>query len=236
MSLLDIFKGAPATTVTPAGTQTQQSEQTQQTQQLEPAGALDGFKNLWENDPNKSADPSAFAFNLTPEHLSTITSQMDFSSLATDELKARIAAGGEDAVKATMELQNATARQLYTHSAMTSAKLIETAIEQTKAGMNSVIDQKIKALGLAESVATLNPALTNPAVAPLVQLVQQKIQEKYPSATQAELASKTNEYFNKVGAAFNPEMATRANAPTNKFGISNQSETDWATEFGIKLS
>jgi hypothetical protein len=196
---------------------------------------LDKFEGLWENDPNaKPADNKNFNFNISPEQLKEISAKMDFSALLTPELKQQIAAGGEQAVQATMQLNNLVARQMYEHNALTTTKLVQAAYDNAQATIDERIAQKFKTLGLAENIATNNPALTHPVIAPLVKDVQQRFIEKFPNASSTEIQQKVNEYMQAVGAAFNPEMAKAANTKPNPFNpgaAGLQPETDWAAFF-----
>ena len=194
-----------------------------------PIQPLDEFKGLWDTDPNALPPTTPLNFNITPQQMQEISAKLDFSGVVSNDLQQRIAAGGQDAIAAMQESNNNLARAIYEQSALTTTKLVQTAVEHSTKNLEELIATKFKTMGLAESTATLNPALNHPAVQPLVKDAQQRIIQKYPNATQAEIASMTNKYFEQVGAAFNPKMATKANAPT-PVGMQSyqpQQETDW---------
>ena len=203
---------------------------TQATAPTTPDTPLDPYKDLWQNDPNAAPVPTGMDFNVTPQQLAEIAGKIDFASVVPAALHERIAAGGEDAVKASMEMQNLIARAVYSQNAMATTKLVEAATQKAQEGIESIIDKRLKLMGVAENTAALNPALSNPAVAPLVDVIQQRFIQKFPNATSKEINSKVNEYFSQVGAAFNPEMASKANAPasTAQNMQSLNTETDWA--------
>jgi hypothetical protein len=201
---------------------------------IEPAAPntpLDPYGKLWENEPTDLVAPAGMDFNVTPQQLSEIAGKIDFASVVPAAIHQRIAAGGDDAVAASMEMQNLIARAVYSQNAMATTKLVEAATQKAQEGLESIIDRRLKLMGVAENTATLNPALSNPAVAPLVSVIQQRFVQKFPSATSAEINTKVNEYFSQVGAAFNPDMAAKANAPrgTSQDMKSLQPETDWAS-------
>jgi hypothetical protein len=201
-----------------------------------PAAQPDPFETLWQND-DKQGSQGGINFNLDPAQLAEIAGKIDYSQAVTPEIRQRLAMGGEDAVAATMEALNAVNRMSYQQNAVATTKLIEAAVKSTEASMDEKIQRTIKSMGLAENVTATNPALSNPAFAPIVKAAQQQIIAKFPNASQADLNKMLNQYLEKAGEAFNPGMMKKANAPA---GYSNtiantQQEQDWAawlsTEF-----
>lgn len=230
-------EGNPATAQLPAAdpinlpgvSNQQQQQQTAPVPAAAPIQPLDEFRGLWDTDPNALLPVAPLNFNITPQQMQEISAKLDFSGVVSNDIQQRIAAGGQDAIAAMQEANNNLARAIYEQSALTTTKLVQTAVEHSTKNLEDLIATKFKTMGLAESTATLNPALNHPAVQPLVKDAQQRIIQKYPNATQAEIASMTNKYFEQVGAAFNPKMATKANAPTPA-GLQSyqpQQETDW---------
>ena len=216
----------------PLQVQTTPAPQTPVSQVEAPKEALSEFSNLWETTPEElAAQDTSLNFNITPEQLAAVSDKLDFSSLATPELRQRIASGGEDAVNASLELQNLVSRAVYQQNALATTKLVEAAHARAQAQIGQQIDQRFKALGLAENTAIQNPALSNPAVAPLVKDIQQRILQKFPSATSQEIQAKTNEYFNEVAKAFSPDLVQQSTKPTTKGILPQQQDTDWAAYF-----
>lgn len=196
-----------------------------------PEAPLDQFKTLWDTDPASQQSGQQLNFNIDPAQLAAIADKLDFAQMVPQAIQDRIAAGGADAVAASMEANNLIARAVYQQNALATTKLVEATYLQAQNKLEAAIDKRFKTLGLADTTAAKNPALTNPAVKPLVDMIQQQIITKYPNATSAEISAKVNEYFATVGAAFNPELASKANqnaATANGFMQVTQPETDWA--------
>jgi hypothetical protein len=194
-----------------------------------PAQPLDPYKDLWQNDPNAAPAPAPMDFSVSPEALATMAGKLDFAALVPQTIHDRIAAGGSDAGAAANEMQNIIARAVFQHNALATTKLVEAATIKAQEGFESLIDKKLKLAGLAETTATSHPALSNPAVAPVVDVIQQRIIQKYPQASSSEIKEKLNEYLNLMGTAFNPTMASKANTPVQTLASnSTQKETDWA--------
>lgn len=187
----------------------------------------DPFESLWQADDKQGTAPG-LNFNLDPEQLAQIAGKIDYSTAITPEIRQRIAQGGEDAMAATLEAMNLVGRQGYQQNAIATTKLIEAAVKDTKATMGEEIKKQIRLMGLSDSVAESNPALSNPAFAPIVAAAKQQIITKFPNATQAEQLKMLNQYLNKAGEAFNPDLVKKANAPRDQFGNSHEeTNVDW---------
>ena len=194
-----------------------------------PAPAPDPFDTLWT--PDDSANKGqGLNFNIDPAQLAEIAGKIDYTQAITPEIRQRLAMGGEDAVAATMEALNVVNRLGYQQNAIATTKLIEAAVKNTEAAMDEKIQRTIKSMGLAENVTASNPALSNPAFAPVVKAAQQQIIAKFPNATQAELNQYLNRYLTDMGAAFNPDLVKKASAPASFSNtVSNsQPEQDWS--------
>lgn len=235
-SIMSIFSGgasnnnqqAPQTPpTTEAQSQTppaQSQETTTQASQApqDPVAALDNFKDLW-NPPKEGEGPETFdpskLFQVDPEKIQQGVSQLNFTSAVTPELLARIQAGGDDAIKANLEIMNKVGQQAFMQSMLASSKLVEAALTKANSHLDSRIEQRTKQLQVSSSLRESNPALTHPAAAPLVSALEQQFAVKYPQATPAEITRLANEYL----ANFAQLASGKKEAPANS---SNQ-EMDW---------
>lgn len=226
MSFLDsIFKtGQQAAPAVPAP---QPQAPVQEQQPIQEPATPDPFETLWQPNEDTSTQ-QALNFNLDPEKLATIAGKIDYASAITPEIQQRLAMGGDDAVKATLEALNVVGRQTYQQNAMATSKLIEAAVASTKASMADEVKKQIRLMGLSDGITESNPALSNPAFAPIVSAAKQQIVAKFPNASQQELNKMLNQYLTKAGEAFNPELVKKANAPAGTFGNPNaEPDTDW---------
>lgn len=188
----------------------------------DPVAALDNFKDLW-NPPKEGEGPETFdpskLFQVDPEKIQQGVSQLNFTSAVTPELLARIQAGGDDAIKANLEIMNKVGQQAFMQSMLASSKLVEAALTKANSHLDSRIEQRTKQLQVSSSLRESNPALTHPAAAPLVSALEQQFAVKYPQATPAEITQLANEYL----ANFAQLASGKKEAPANS---SNQ-EMDW---------
>jgi hypothetical protein len=196
-----------------------------------PTQDIDPLDNLWKNDPNAPKPQPGMDFSINPQQLADIAGKIDYRQAITPEIRARIAAGGEDGLAATMEAINVANQMNFQQTAIASTRLIEAAITATESTLDSKIDARLKLGGLNESLNTENPALSNPRYAPLVNMAKQEILAKFPNASQAEIAKYTTRYLQEFAASANPDLVKKANTNT-QVGLGNlnnmQPETDWA--------
>lgn len=159
----------------------------------------DKFKDLWKNepvDPNKKPDEPQ---GLTPEQMLQAASKVDFTKVIDKELLAKITAGGEDATTALIQALNRTAQQTYAQTTLVADKLITTQVEKAKEDFAKQVPDLIRRQRVQDGLILENPAFKDPAVAPVVGLIQNQLAEKFPTATADELQKMAIEYFN--GAA-----------------------------------
>jgi hypothetical protein len=159
----------------------------------------DKFKDLWKNepvDPNKKPDEQQ---GLTPEQMLQAASKVDFTKVIDKELLAKITAGGEDATTALIQALNRTAQQTYAQTTLVADKLITAQVEKAKEDFAKQVPDLIRRQRVQDGLILENPAFKDPAVAPVVGLIQNQLAEKFPTATADELQKMAIEYFS--GAA-----------------------------------
>lgn len=241
MSIMDLFRGKapeqtqvtnPAATTAPGlnsnapapDNSVQQQQQAEADANKDP---LDQFKELWnapkEGEPvAQKFDPSNL-FQIDPAKIQAEVGKINFTQVVTPEIAGRIAGGGEEAVKATLEAMNATSQMTFMQAMLASSKMIEGALTKANDSLDSRIEQRAKQLQVSNTLREANPALSHPAVAPLVTAMETQFAQKFPNATQAELTKMAQEYVAKAGAAFGGKPdATESNAGNHQSG-----EVDW---------
>jgi hypothetical protein len=223
-------EGTPSTAPVPTMLQSQNAPVAPQVQAPAveaPAAPVDPFATLWENTPDTNT-PAGLNFNIQPEQLSEIASKMDFASLIPNDIQQRIIAGGEDALKATLEAQNITSRAVFQQSAMATTKLVEAASKNAEDRITASLESKFKLMGLKDHLQTTNPALQDPSLRPIVDNVQQQIVKKFPQASSREIQEMTDRYFNDIAGKLAPGMKQASNVPVQQVGAHTAKETDWA--------
>jgi hypothetical protein len=171
------------------------------------ATPLDEFKDLWKNEP---VDPNAKPVDNTVfgpvdgEALLKTASTIDFTKVIDSALSARIQAGGEDGLKATLEAMNKVQQLGYAQSAHASTKLIEQAIAKTQEKFIAQLPQLIRDTN-ASNLIKETPAYAHPAAAPLIESLTAQMQVKYPNSTPAELRDMANRYVLDFAKSVTPK-------------------------------
>lgn len=188
------------------------------------ASPLAQFSELWKNDPN-AVPTKPFAVNSDPAKVLEAARNVDFTKALTPELNQRIQAGGVDAQSAMVEAMNNVAQLTFAQSTHASAKIVEQALIQQQEAFEARLPDIIKRHAVSDSLRDTNPLMTNPAMAPMVDALQQQFTRKYPTATASEIKAHVNEYLN--GAA---DLITgQRPQPTVKQGRKTE---DWSIFMG----
>jgi len=165
------------------------------------------FGTLWEPAKTEEVKPGEQSQGLTPEKMLEAASKVDFTKALNRELVAKLQAGGEEAVQATLQLMNATAQQSYGQSVVVAQKLVERALAEARQEFAGQIPGMVKRQSANEALVQNNPAFKDPAVAPVVAAVQQQLHQKYPNATSAEIAELAQDYFKSAAGVFSGKPA-----------------------------
>lgn len=177
---------------------------------------LDNFANLWE--PKKPIegevpdfDPSNI-FKLNQESMATALAQVDFTKGITEEQVAAIQAGGPEALKALGDMLNNTARQTMGAATQASAKMIESALTGASGAMDKKITTQVRSNQIASHLQEVNPALSHPAAAPMINALQAQLAAQFPKASPQEITQKVTDYMTAFAgiASGKPEAAAEA--------------------------
>ena len=186
----------------------------------EPPAPMEKFKDLWTPPaPAKDGENQGGNAPIDPQKLMEAASRVDFSKVVDQESLAKIAAGGEEAAAALVNLLNRTAQQVYGQSTVVTAKLVEQAVSQAREDFIGQIPDVIRKQNARASVFDSNPAFANPAIAPMIEAQVQQFALKYPKATPAELNGMAKEYLTDMANLLNPpKSAASANKQTANGG------------------
>jgi hypothetical protein len=200
--------GVDANGVVPAGSDTP------------PASPLESFKDLWQPTPTDPNAPKNQNQGVDPSKLMEAAAKVDFSKVLDQESLAKIAGGGQEAVIALSTLLNKTAQQVYGQSMVATSKIVDQAVQESTARFAASVPSLVKSQAVNNDLFGKNPALADPAVAPIVQAVQAQLAEKYPKASQAELVGMAEKLLIGAAEKFNPAKPE----PTPKGKV----EEDWS--------
>lgn len=208
----------PAAATTPTGTDTSTNADT--TQKAEPSPG-DAFKELWDTSNIKAPEPIVAPAD--PAKTMEAVKNLSFTGSIPAELLTQVKAGGEAGADALVQAMDHVSRDVFAKTAMLMQKMQEQALTKAEERFVSQLPQHIKKVNLSDSLQQENPALTNPAFAPLVTSIQSQLALKFPEATAAELRAKTSQYFDELAKA-----AGGAKAEESKKQAASK-ETDWSS-------
>jgi hypothetical protein len=192
---------------------------------------LEKFSTVWEppktDDSNKSPEP---VDKLSPQKMMEAAAQVDFSAVLDRETVAKIAGGGEEAVKALIESLNKTSQAVYGRSTVVAQALIDNAVKQAEARFATQVPKLVQRQSAREGLIADNPAFNHPAVAPLVSAMELQLQQKFPQATSMELKEMAKDYFAASASAFNPpQKSSKSGSSKDSASADTDDWVDWAT-------
>ena len=191
----------------------------------EGATPMDKFNDIWQT-PENAVDPNTpITFTADPAKLLAASKNLDFKQFVLPEVMNRIAAGGEDAVKATMEAMNAVAQGTYAQSASATTKIVEKAVQETQKQFLKQIPTLVRNGSFKENLQQENPLFSHPAVSPVIESLSKQMAVKFPNASAQELTSMAKDYFQSLATGF---KAPAVETPGNR---NQPKEQDWGSYF-----
>jgi hypothetical protein len=190
-----------------------------------PASPMAEFEKLWETppvDPNNPPNKSALDFEVNPKLMMEAAGKVDFASALPPEILAKIQAGGEDGVRASIMAMNLIAQKTYGQSAMATAAIVKEAVKAARNEFREEIPALLKAQNLNSALRDDNPLFSNPAVEPIMAGLKDQLLTKYPDATPAQLTQMAKKYVTKFAESFAPQQK-----PASKGKLSGDQDDDW---------
>lgn len=192
----------------PNGTNPTNGPQAQQQNDEQNKSPLDAFSKLWEAPTNEKGEPiqqtNTPLYNVDTKQVMDAAGKIDFKSVATPDQLAKIVAGGQEGVAAMMDIMNTMSQHVYANAAVAATKIAESGITRALSQAEQRLPGKIRDQQINEGLTSKNPALLDPAVRPLVDMVRNQFAQKYPTATANELQAMAEDYMTKAGSVFNP--------------------------------
>lgn len=202
---------------------------------------LDQFKDLWKTDESGDADkgkPKNF-LNIDPKAILENSKKLNYSQLIPQELAAK-ALGGD--VQSFHQILNTVGQASFANAMQANLALMERGLSSAEARFFERVPSEVKRHALADSSYSENPALNHEAVQPMLRMIQEQMQTKYPNASTAEIQKMSKEYLTSTLSAIQPADGT--GAPGKKPGSkspndlvtnlqSAQPTTDWDDFLGM---
>ena len=194
----------------------------------EPVNPLDAYKELFTDsaegastkDTNKPA-------SLDQNKLMDVISKADFTNTIDQETLSTIQAGGEEATSAFKTALNKSSQQVLFQSTLAVDKMVSSRLDAALKQHKAEIPEMLREQSAKDGLMGKNPVFNNPAVKPVVDLVQAAFSTKNPGATSTELQGMTEKFITALGEAFNP---------TNSDGDKEQQQTNNSSIEGSDFS
>lgn len=196
------------------------------------ASPLENYQKLWDKadtDP-KPLDP-VVRFNADPAKVMQAAQQIDITKAIDPALLARVNAGNDPA--ALVELINKSVQVGIAHSTQSTTGIVNEALkQQNDKYTNDIIPEILRRERIQNTTRADNPLFTNPAVAPIMSMVESQLMIKFPTASPAEISEKAKEYIGGLGSAVLESQGLVASAKpvatTAVGGVEDWSK--WATK------
>lgn len=178
----------------------------------EPKSPFEEFNKLWE--PVKSAENAGkVTFNIDPVKVNAAAAGIDFTKSISPELMQKVAAGGPEAMQAMLTVMNQVGQQAFAQSAMSNAKVMETALAQARENIMPEIKDSVRRENIASTMRVDNPLYSNPAIAPLLTMLETQFASTFPTATPAEIRQKASAYLTNTASEINKVYVPAAAQP-----------------------
>ena len=173
------------------------------------------------------ADPY---LNINTDEVKAIASKLQFltNSEQSSSLATKALSGDSSAL---MELINTGLQNVYAQAATINAKVAEqatrTGLERLQATIPSVVHSNLT----KNQLSSVNPALDNPAIRPLVEQAMTSLAAQHPTWTPAQLSAQVNATFMDMAKLFSPQAPT---VSESKPKIPGFTQGDWSDHFKLK--
>lgn len=198
------------------------------------------YAKLWENDPTKQPEAPQPFFNADPKKLLEAARTIDFSKQIPAEVLAKVAAGGEGAQAAFSEAINAVTQAAYAQSAHATTKIVEAALTKQMEQVMAKIPDLVRNQAIKENLRAENPLFSNPAVSPMLSMLESQISSKNPTASAAEVNTMAKNFLNEFATAIGVQQTASQNNQNNN-ASGNMKKTgakgdNWEDFFGVSSS
>jgi hypothetical protein len=201
---------------------------------------FDEFKDFWQDPP---VDASAQAnqgkdlgyLGIDPTQISGAISKKDFSKVFDQPTMAK-ALGGD--VQALGSLLNKAIQTALASSLSSMHTISERGFKNYDSKIRESLPGEFKKFSVKDSSSADLPGLQHEAVAPLFEMVQERMAAKYPNASSSELRAMSQRYMKaaatSMGAKFDdPQQGTKSPEERVAAAAQKSQDIDWEKELGF---
>lgn len=194
---------------------------------------LANYKDLWKVDPNAKSSPTSPQLTIDPEKLNAAAKGIDFTKGLDPEMLRKASSGDSEAFAGIL---NSAAQSGFAQSTALSAQLVQRALdEQAKMFRETILPEALKRHEVSSGLREESAVYDNPAVSPVLQMIESSLHQKYPTASPKEIRDHALSYMDglveTVGTSRGMTVSKRGKAGTGNGesrGTRGQvKETDW---------
>lgn len=193
------------------------------------------YSALWHKDEkNDGKEPNLVPnFKTDPAKLMESAKNVDFVSGIDPKVLDAAAKGDKEALGAVV---NQAAQLGFARSAAVTTSIVERALQQqAKSFKDEVMPHILRNNEISRTLREDNELFSNPAVAPMLEMVEKQFAIKYPKASPAEVSQKAKEYVQEFGTAIvtanGGTVTPKAAEGSAKKNALARTEMDWSAWF-----
>lgn len=161
---------------------------------------LANYGDLWQTstdpkDKNYVKPPATTATKISadPAKMMEAAKTVDFTKVLSPELQARLAKAEPAAI---VEAMNTVAQATYAQAAGAATHILNSALEaQAKTFRDQVMPEILRNHSVSQQLRTDNPLFDNPAVSPVLKMVERQLVAKNPTLSPVEITAKAKDYL-----------------------------------------
>ena len=197
-----------------------------------PADVKQNASSLYEGlftPPARDPKNEPPRFNLSAEAVKKAADKMDFMAGIPEELQTEITnANGSLSLELVSKLINHAGRNAYSRAMEHGSSLTGQFVEQRVTHADQALPAHIRT-HLAKSKATSGLNGDDPVVAEHTRFIAERITEKYPDATDEDIAELTKEYFVTMARQVRPEAFATNDVTKNTRGTPDDEIQDYGS-------
>jgi hypothetical protein len=158
------------------------------------------FAKMWE--PKKDVPEDSFQqINANPAKIKEIADTINFTSSLNPELVKKALSGDANAF---LQVINTANQQAFAMAMQASSALADKQASSAVDFMKKTLPGQFKQLSVQNDLHAENPQFSNPAVQPLLNLVQERLAVQFPDATPLQLKEHAKKYISGMVQVFAP--------------------------------
>ncbi len=146
--------------------------------------------------------------NINQETLSKHLENTNLVSITAEQLAA-MQAGGEDGLKATLQVINNTTKQALIQAQLAAKTMTTHGLTNSSGYVNTAVTSELAKHNAANAVRSLGPAMDHPAMAPMRDKLVEGLARNYPTASQDELRTYAQQVMDQQMRSMGYEKPTK---------------------------